>query len=104
VLQGENTRALKSAAAAEKALNNRQQSAQQREALKPLREKLRKLEQQLEKDQARLAQLEEKLADPSLYEDANKQKLATLLREQGELKTRISAAEEEWLQTSEALG
>ena len=87
----------------EKSPNERQLSAQQREALKPLREKVRKLEQQLEKDHTQLQKLEQQLTDPALYDDANKKKLAELLLKQGELKTRIAATEDEWMHASEAL-
>jgi ATP-binding cassette subfamily F protein 3 len=94
----------KDKALVEKAPKERQVSAQQREALKPLREKVRKLEQQLEKEHAQLHKVEQQLTDPALYEDAhNKKKLADLLLKQGELKARVAATEEEWMQASEEL-
>jgi ATP-binding cassette, subfamily F, member 3 len=83
--------------------NDRQVSAQQREQLKPLKEKLRKLEQDIEKLGSQLQKLEQQLADPALYEEANKKKLAELLQKQRELKNRVAALEEEWLQASEEL-
>jgi len=90
--------------AKEKAPSERQLTAQQREALKPLRERVRKLEQQLEKEHAQQQKVEQQLTDPTLYEDANnKKKLADLLLKQGELKARVSATEEEWMQASEEL-
>jgi ATP-binding cassette subfamily F protein 3 len=82
---------------------SRQQAAQTREQMKPLRDKLKKLEQQLEREQKKLAELEQKLADPALYEESNKATLSKLLQEQGEVKRRVAATEEEWLQASEAL-
>jgi ATP-binding cassette subfamily F protein 3 len=94
----------KDKALVEKAPKERQVSAQQREALKPLREKVRKLEQQLEKEHAQLHKVEQQLTDPALYEDAhNKKKLADLLLKQGELKARVAATEEEWMLASEEL-
>ena len=72
-----------------KAPRARQLTAQQREQLKPMREQVRKLEQQL--------------SDPTLYDDANKKKLAELLHKQGELKVRVSSTEEAWMQASEEL-
>jgi ATP-binding cassette subfamily F protein 3 len=81
----------------------RQQSAQRREQLKPLREKLKKLEQQIDKDHKRLSVLEEQLSDASLYDDANKAKLAKLLQEQSDVKRRVAETEEEWLQGSHEL-
>jgi ATP-binding cassette subfamily F protein 3 len=81
----------------------RQQAAQRREQLKPLRDRLRKLEQQMDRLQQQLGTVENTLADASLYDEANKQKLARLLQEQGELKGRQQAVEEEWLEVSESL-
>jgi ATP-binding cassette subfamily F protein 3 len=81
----------------------RQQAARSREELKPLRDKLRKLEQQMEREQRKLSEMEQKLLDPSLYEDGNKGWLAKLLLEQGELKRQLLTTEEAWLQVSEQL-
>jgi ATP-binding cassette subfamily F protein 3 len=86
-----------------KASSERQLTAQQREALKPLRERVRKLEQQLEKEHAQQQKVEQQLTDPTLYDDANKKKLAELLQKQGELRARVSATEEEWMLASEEL-
>jgi len=46
---------------------------------------------------------EQQLADVSLYDDANKKKLAELLLKQGELKNKVAAIEEEWMQATEEL-
>jgi ATP-binding cassette subfamily F protein 3 len=81
----------------------RQQAARSREELKPLRDKLRKLEQQMEREQRKLSEMEQKLLDPSLYDDGNKGWLAKLLHEQGELKRQLLDTEEAWLQASEQL-
>jgi len=86
-----------------KAPSERQLTAQQREALKPLRERVRKLEQQLEKEHAQQQKVEQQLTDPTLYDDASKKKLAELLQKQGELRARVSATEEEWMLASEEL-
>jgi ATP-binding cassette subfamily F protein 3 len=81
----------------------RQQAARSREELKPLRDKVRKLEQQLEREHRKVIEMEQKLADPTLYEDVNKGWLAKLLTEQGELKRQLSATEEAWLAATEQL-
>jgi len=81
----------------------RQQSAQAREDLKPLKDKIRKLEQQLDKEHKQVATLEQQLADPALYEDANKAKLAKLVQQQGELKRLLALTEENWLQATTEL-
>jgi len=83
--------------------DSRQQAARSREELKPLRDKVKKLEQQLEREHKKLTELENQLVDPTLYEDTNKQKLARLLLEQGELKRQLAATEESWLEATEAL-
>ena len=81
----------------------RQLSAQAREDLKPLKEKIRKLEQQLDKEHKQVATLEQQLADPALYEDTNKAKLAKLVQQQGELKRLLAVTEENWLQATTEL-
>jgi hypothetical protein len=43
------------------------------------------------------------MADPLLYEEASKNKLATLLQEQGELKRQLASTEESWLAATEEL-
>jgi len=84
-------------------LENRRQAARSREELKPLRDKLKKLEQQLEREHKRLTEIERQLLEPELYTAENKQKLAGLLQEQGELKRRLAATEDSWLEASAAL-
>jgi ATP-binding cassette subfamily F protein 3 len=81
----------------------RQQAAQRRSELKPLRDRLKKLEQQMDKLQKQLADTESALADPALYEEGCKEQLSALLLRQGEVKGQLQAAEEDWLQVSEAL-
>ncbi|MGV3592842.1 MAG: ABC-F family ATP-binding cassette domain-containing protein, partial [Gammaproteobacteria bacterium] len=81
----------------------RQQAARNREELKPLRDKVKKLEQQLDREHRKLGELEQKLADPTLYEDVNKGFLAKLLHEQGEMKRQLANTEEAWLEATEQL-
>jgi ATP-binding cassette subfamily F protein 3 len=82
---------------------SRQQSAQQREQIKPLRDKVKKLEQQLESEHNKLKGLEAELGDPQLCEDTNKARLAKLVQEQGELKSKLASTEEAWLQATTEL-
>src|SRR5690606_39392712 len=81
----------------------RQQAARTREEQKPLRDKVKKLEQQLEREHRKLAELEQQLADPTLYEEVNKGFLAKLLHEQGEMKRQLANTEEAWLEATEQL-
>jgi ATP-binding cassette subfamily F protein 3 len=82
--------------------NRRQSAALQRERLRPLRQAVHRIETELEAAQAALAQLQEQLADTSLYRDAARDPGA-LLRREGELRQHTAALEERWLQAQEAL-
>jgi ATP-binding cassette, subfamily F, member 3 len=81
----------------------RQQSAEKRIALKAMKNKVKKLEQAIQRNQKLLANIEEKLADASLYDDENKKALNTLLKERGELVSQTQQCEERWLEASESL-
>lgn len=75
----------------------RQQNAKDREAqrtLKKLEEKLTKLTQEL-------ATLETALADQTLYEAHNKEKLQQLLQTQRKTRDELNTTEEQWLQLNE---
>ncbi len=82
----------------------RQEQAEARKRLKPLTDKVTKVEKSLNQRRQQLADLEEKLAEESLYTDqSRKDELKQLIKEQGETKTEIEALEWEWLEASEAL-
>ena len=81
----------------------RRQAAAEREQLAPLRREVRTLEKAIDKLSAELATLEEKLADPALYEDGRRDELTDLLRQQGYCQAELSQAEESWLTKSELL-
>lgn len=75
----------------------RQQEAKEREVKRPLIQKIKRLEELLEKLQLAVASIEQALADNSMYEAQNKDKLQKYFLEQAKLKKEIEAAEEEWL-------
>jgi len=75
----------------------RKQAAEQRKQTAPLRKQIANLETELENASQRLTILEETLADVSLYEDANKNKLLALLEEQSTLQQSQDAIEERLL-------
>ena len=77
--------------------------AEKRKALQPLKNKLRKVEQEMDKVQKRKTELDELMAEPSLYDDANKGKLAELSSEYGEVTQRLETLEEDWLMLNEEL-
>ncbi|MGM8226132.1 ATP-binding cassette domain-containing protein [Cellvibrio sp. ARAG 10.3] len=83
--------------------NLRQQSAAQRQQLKPLTNKLKNLESQMEKLQRRLSEIETHLSDTGIYDDVNKKQLQELLAEQARLQPQLMECEENWLLISEEI-
>ncbi|MBL4638825.1 MAG: ABC transporter ATP-binding protein [Gammaproteobacteria bacterium] len=81
----------------------RQAAAAQRQKLQPLRNVVKKAEQQMDKLQTKLSAVEETLADGSLYEDSNKEKLKALLLDQAAVKSELEQTESDWFEASEAL-
>lgn len=81
----------------------RQQAAEQRKQLQPLKNKIKKLEQQLDKLNSEKETIEEKLADNSLYDEANKDQLKQLLSQQSENNQALQDVEEQWLMASEEM-
>ncbi|MRR50313.1 MAG: ATP-binding cassette domain-containing protein [Rhodocyclaceae bacterium] len=80
----------------------RQQAAADRQTLlarrRPLVKEIEKLEKQLAVWQADKAAVDTQLADPDFYANPDKEKLAALLKRQGELTNQIETAEERWLE------
>jgi ATP-binding cassette subfamily F protein 3 len=82
----------------------RQEQAQERQRLKPLRDKVTKVEKELAALRAQLAELDERLADESIYTDQDcKDELTKLVRDQAEARSGIEALEWQWLEASEKL-
>ena len=81
----------------------RQQAAEKRNQLKSLRNKATTLEKQINNNQVKLVGLEAQLADASLYDDGQKDKLNNLLLERAALVSATEALEEQWLEASEML-
>ena len=82
----------------------RQEQAEERRRLKPFHDKIRQVEQQLNETRARLTELEERLADESIYADAErKDELLQLVQDQATARTAVEALEWEWLEASEKL-
>jgi ATP-binding cassette subfamily F protein 3 len=89
------------------AKNDRLLSKANRQARLAERRPLLKEAEQLEKDmegwQREKGTLDERLADPALYESADKTGLQTLLKKQAELNQSIENAEMRWLEIHEQL-
>ena len=78
-------------------------AAERRNAMRPLKKQAEKLESQLDKLQTRLAAVEDELADSSIYDAAEKDRLKKLLSEQTDLTKGINNTEEEWMMALEEL-
>lgn len=81
----------------------RRREAERREAARPLLQQVKRLDKELEALATELTELEQQLADPTIYEAAQKPRLAELLQQQGELRKRQEALEMEWLEAQEQL-
>jgi ATP-binding cassette subfamily F protein 3 len=88
---------------AESRRDARRREAELRQASRPLQQRIDKLDTALEKTARALAELERQLAEPALYEAAQKSRLAELLQQQGEQRKRQDALEAEWLEAQEQL-
>ena len=81
----------------------RREAARRRAALQPLRREVERLERELDRQRAALTELDEALADPTLYEDERRPELRALLQQQGDLRQRLEDTETAWLEASERL-
>src|SRR5690554_5598510 len=77
--------------------------AEKRQRLAPLRKKQQTAEKQMETLQAKLSDIEESMADTSLYEAARKDELQKLLQNQAQLKSELEESEMLWMELSEEL-
>ena len=67
------------------------------------RKHLLKLEEDIHRRQHELDRMAERLADPGIYQDNQKQQLGALSRQHGEARTKLDELELEWLELSEQL-
>lgn len=92
--------------AAERKAQKRQEAERRNELARlrrPYEQRLAELERALERLNAEKTALETQLADPALYEDANKERLKQALLRQAELQADLNRTEEEWLEVSAEL-
>ena len=68
-----------------------------------LRSKARKLDEKLNRLNAELKALDERLADPALYDSANRAEISQLQRSHARLRDDIGKTEEEWLAIEDQL-
>lgn len=77
--------------------------AEQRKKTAPIRNAITKLDKDMDKIGTKLAEVEESLADNSIYQAENKDKLSQLLVQQVELKQKLEEVEMEWMDLTEQL-
>ena len=75
--------------------------AEHRAQLQPITKRIKRAERVMEKLGAEKAKIEEQLADASLYDDENKDKLKQLLADQAYTQKELDQAEELWITASE---
>ncbi|WP_439102301.1 ABC-F family ATP-binding cassette domain-containing protein [Congregibacter sp.] len=83
--------------------DQRRAAAEIRARRRPLEQAIKKLEKRMESLQDKLSAVEAALAEPSIYEQENKEKLTELLREQGSHRAELEDLEGEWLTNQESL-
>jgi ATP-binding cassette subfamily F protein 3 len=89
------------------AKNQKREQAQERQRLaqlrKPIENKLKTVEKDLEITQIQVRALDERIADPDLYNDTRRPERMETLAKHGELTKRVSELEERWLSLQEEL-
>jgi len=97
---------MKNSGAAENAdskKGQRQQSAELRKKLNPINNAIKKVEQEMAKIDIAIQAIESALGESDLYEESNKEKLQTLLQDQGKLKQEKDQQEDQWFELQEKL-
>jgi len=80
----------------------RKQAAEKRQTLAPLRKQIQRIEKNVAKFQAEKAEIQRKMADPTLY-DGDSGKLVDLQRDLGWISRQLDEAEANWLGLQEEL-
>jgi len=81
----------------------RRKAAELREKLRPLRKQIEKHEKAVQMAQSKLDEISEKMADSSLYEASQKDKLQALLSDEAQWKKSLEESEEAWFEAQEEL-
>lgn len=81
----------------------RQQAAELRAQLAPLKKSVTLAEKSMAKIEPTLVAIEQRLANPSIYEQNNKDELKAVLKQQGELREAMEVHEIEWIDAVEQL-
>jgi ATP-binding cassette, subfamily F, member 3 len=70
---------------------------------KPIESRIKRLDEQIAKLSARKNQVDARLAEPAVYDDANKEELKALILDQAYLAKELEQLETEWLEQQDAL-
>lgn len=88
---------------AEQRRDRKRREAEQRQRLQPLRKRMEEIEKQMARRNAEREAIEQWLAQPDAYDDANREPLQSRLRERGRLSQEIEVLESEWLELGERI-
>jgi ATP-binding cassette subfamily F protein 3 len=83
--------------------DRRRDEAERRERLRPLRKEAEQCEKQLDEAGRVKAHVDQQLTEPTLYEEAGKERLKELLRDQATADQALARAEDAWLAAVERL-
>ncbi|HYD96199.1 MAG TPA: ATP-binding cassette domain-containing protein [Noviherbaspirillum sp.] len=70
---------------------------------KPIESRIKRLDEQMAKLNVRKTEVDARLADPSIYDDANKEELKALILDQAYLAKELEQLETEWLEQQDEL-
>ncbi len=94
-------------ASREERQEKRRLEAEERQRLssqkKPIESRIKRLDEQITKLTARKNQVDARLAEPTVYDDANKEELKALILDQAYLAKELEQLETEWLEQQDAL-
>jgi ATP-binding cassette subfamily F protein 3 len=83
--------------------DQRKQDADRRQRLKPLLDAVKKAEAAVEKYHKQQQELEQQLAEPTIYSEENKEQLKKLLSQKAQVDTALEQAELDWMTAEENL-
>jgi ATP-binding cassette subfamily F protein 3 len=78
--------------------DQRKQDAERRQRLKPLLDAVKKATAAVDKYHQQQQQLEQQLAEPSIYSDTEKQRLKTVLEQKTQVDKALAQAESDWME------
>jgi len=81
----------------------KREAAERRARLKPFKDAVAKYEKLVHEHEQKLAELNQLLADNSLYEEQHKARLQQLLEQQAQTQQHLNQAEEAWMAAEEAM-